>query len=140
MTYTGPQLFDYLMGTGDDVTIDFVEGWHADNSPHPSLEKQLEHDQVRFYSNKEIHTELRSKYDRTEIYTEDVLNEEIDNLLYKDDNKKLESEKPEQRNVFVGMVFALQSTEENKCDTFQVEDIVAGEDGQPGMIHIWDGW
>lgn len=128
------------MGSGEDVSIDFVEGWQADNAIHPSLEKQLGQDQVRFYSDKEIHTELRSKSDATEIYTEDVLNEELDTLLHQKTNKTRESDKIEQRNVFSGMVFALHSPEENKCDTFQIEEVIPGKDGQPGMIHIWDGW
>lgn len=139
-TFTGPQFFDYLMGSGDDVSIDFVEGWKEDNSEHPNLKTQLEKDQVRFYSEKEVHAELRSKYDKTEICTQDALNEELDHLLHKDANKTRESEKPEQRHVFPGMVFALHTPEESKCDTFQVEDIIPGEDGQPGMIRIWDGW
>lgn len=139
-TFTGPQFFDYLMGSGDDVTVDFVEGWKEDNSEHPNLTKQLEQDQVRFYSEKEVHAELRSRSDATEIYSEEVLNEELDNLLYQDANKTRESEKSEQRHVFPGMVFALHSPEENKCDTFQIEEVIPGEDGQPGMIRIWDGW
>jgi len=128
------------MGSGDDVSIDFVEGWQADNAIHPNLEKQLEKDQVCFYTDKEARAELRSKYNATEIYTEEVFNEELDNLLHQDANKARESDKVEQRNVFPGMVFALQSLEENKCDTFQIEEVISGEDGQPGMIRIWDGW
>jgi hypothetical protein len=93
---------------------------------------------VRFYSEKEIHSELRSRSDTTEIYSEETLNEELDNLLYQDSNKSRESDKPEQRHLYTGMIFALQSPEENKCDTFQIEDIVSGSDGQPGMIRIWD--
>lgn len=128
------------MGSGDDVTVDFVEGWNEDNSEHPKLTQQLEQDQVRFYTDKEVHSELRSRSDATEIYSEDVLNEELDNLLYQDANKTRESDNKEQRHVFPGMVFALHSPEENKCDTFQIEDVIPGEDGQPGEIHIWDGW
>lgn len=128
------------MGTGDDVTIDFVEGFNEDNSEHKNLKDQLEKDQVRFYSEKEIHAELRSRSDATEICTEDSFNEELDTILHQDANKSRESDKPEQRRVYPGMVFACQSPEEGKCDTFQVEDIIAGEDGQPGKIHIWDGW
>lgn len=84
---------------------------------------------------------MRSRSDATEICTKEAFDEELDNLLYQDANKPRESDKPEQRHVYPGMIFACQNPDgDNKCDTFQIEDIIAGEDGQPGMIHIWDGW
>lgn len=137
-TKTGPQFFEYLDRCAEGGEIDFISDGGTLESEE--LKKTLTADGASFYTDTEAKKELKSRYGGIEIESKESFNEELDTLLHRDTNKARESDNVEQRNLFPGIIFALQSPEENKCDTFQIEEIIPREDGQPGMVHIWDGW
>lgn len=127
------------MGTDDDVTIDFVEGFSENGQEHTALSQQLQKDQVRFYTDVEAHAELRAKYGGAEISRRDIFDDEIDRVIQKsDDIKKLESDQKDKRLLYPGMVFVIRNSDRNECETFQIDDIIEGENGEPGMIRLWD--
>lgn len=139
-SYTGPQFFDKLMGTDDDVTIDFMEGIQENGTEHEKFAEQLRNDQVRFYTDKEAHAELRNKFWDTEIGSVATLNEELDSLVNTDKAKEMESTQPEKRKLYPGMIFALQNFENPEdTTTFQIEEIIEWENGELGKILVWDG-
>lgn len=137
-TFTGPQFFDYLAWCSDSGSLDFVDGGADLHSTE--LQTHLNADGASFYTDAELQTELRQQYGATEIQSEEALNHDLDELLYEGEVKTLESENAADRDIYPGMVFALQNRDAWVLDTFEIEDIIAPSDGEPWMIRIWDGW
>lgn len=128
--HTGSRFFEYMASIVDDGEIDFVE---ADKIP-----ALLEKDKITTYTDEEVKAELRRKYDGAEIMSEDVLSSELDAILQDDHGKKLEDTDPENRKIREKMSFFIQS--ENGVETFEIEEIIHGENGELPKIRLWDGW
>lgn len=111
--YSGPELYHYLSGCGENGTIDFIDG--AD------LEKEVIKDGSKVRTDDEVKEVLREKFGSANIPTREALDKEIDELLY-DEGKKLEAEKPEERKMHEGMIIALAGND-NTLDTFQIKSI-----------------
>ena len=114
----------------DDGEVNFVEA--------EKINEQLEQDKVTTYTDEEVKAELRNKYNAAEIMTEEVLSEELDAVLHDDKGKKVEDKDPEKRKIREKMSFVIQT--ESGSDTFEIEEIIPSENGEPPRIRLWDGW
>ncbi len=72
--YSGPELYHYLSGCSDNGTIDFIEG--------SELEKEVVKDGSKMRTDDEVKEVLREKFGSTNIPSREVLDKEVDELLY----------------------------------------------------------
>lgn len=84
------------------------------------------------YTNQEAYDKLSESYGKTEVPNREVLNVEIDKVLY-DADEKLESDKADEREIYEGMTLAHWG--ENELFTFQITSI----DDTTKEITISDG-
>lgn len=111
--YSGPELYHYLSGCGEDGTIDFIDG--------SELEQEVTKDGSKIRTDDEVKEVLREKFGSANIPSREVLDKEVDELLY-DQSKGLEAEKPEERKIHEGMIIALMGNDES-FNTFQIKSI-----------------
>jgi hypothetical protein len=128
--HTWSRFFEYMASIVDDGEVDFVE--------EAKIKEKLEEDKVTTYTDEEVKAELRHKYNAAEIMSEDVLSEELDALLQDDAGNKVEDKDPEKRKIREKMSFVIQT--ENGSDTFEIEEIIPSENGEPPRIRLWDWW
>lgn len=89
----------------------------------------------RYFTEQETQAELRSQFpDTAEIQKLEALDYEIDQILNPRNDNKKEAQNPEDRKLYVGMIF--NKVTKKGINTFEVRDI----DEANKTITLWDGW